>query len=114
MLTPLTSVIGMASVLKEENYGPITEKQKKYLEIINESSRYLRSLVEEIVALTKLHESGQNLEPTPVDVKNICQQIVRDLEAETIYRQIEVILLAGYSNQVSVFDQAVLEQTLYN
>jgi signal transduction histidine kinase len=30
LLTPLTSVLGMASVLNQEIYGPLTSKQKEY------------------------------------------------------------------------------------
>ena len=115
MLTPLTSIMGMGSVLNQEIYGSLTEKQREYVEVINERSRYLRSLVEQIIALAELDESGQNLETTPVDVKNLCQQIVRDLESEIIYQQVELQLLAGRSEQkIGLFDKEILEQTLYN
>ncbi|NEP38877.1 MAG: HAMP domain-containing histidine kinase [Okeania sp. SIO2H7] len=114
MLTPLTSVMGMASVLHQEIYGSLTDKQRKYVEVIHERSQYLRLLVEEIIGLTKLDESGQTSEKTPVDVKNICQQIVRDLEPEIVHQQIKVQLLAGSSDQVCFFDKIALEQTLYN
>ncbi len=115
MLTPLTSVMGMASVLNQEIYGSLTDKQREYVEVINERSRYLQSLVEEIIALAKLDESGQNLEKTPVDVKNLCQQIVRNLEPERVYRQVELHVLGGGSDRkIGLFDKEILEQTLYN
>ena len=59
LLTPLTSVMGMASVLNQGIYGPLTDKQREYVEVINERSRYLRSLVEEIIALAKLEEDNK-------------------------------------------------------
>lgn len=114
MLTPLTSVMGMASVLNQEIYGSLTDKQREYVEVINERSRYLKLLVEEIIALTTLDESGQYSEKTPVDVKNVCQQIVRDLEPETVHQQIKIQLFAGSSDRVCFFDKTALEQTLYN
>lgn len=114
MLTPLTSVMGMASVLNQEIYGSLTDKQREYVEVINERSRYLRSLVEEIITLTKLDESGKSSEKTPVDVRNLCQQIVRVLEPETVNQQIKVQLFAGSSDRVCFFDKTALEQTLYN
>ena len=115
MLTPLTSVMGMASVLNQEIYGPLTDKQREYVEVINERSRYLQSLVEEIIALAKLDESGKNLETTPVDVKNLCQQIVINLETQRVDRQVELQLLAGGSKQkIGLFDKEILEQTLHN
>ena len=115
MLTPLTSVMGMASILNQEIYGPLKEKQKEYVEIINERSKYLRSLVEQMIALTRLDESCQNLESIPVDVKNLCQQIVKDLEAEMGCRQVKLKLLAGGSDhKILFFNKEFLRQILYN
>jgi signal transduction histidine kinase len=114
MLTPLTSVIGMATVLNQEIYGSLTDKQREYVEVINERSRYLRSLVEEIIALAKLDESGKNPEPTAVDIKNLSQQIVRNLEPEAAHRQVELKLLSGPSDRIWLVDKAIIEQTLHN
>lgn len=115
MLTPLTSVMGMASILNQEIYGPLQEKQREYVEIINERSRYLRSLVEQMITLTRLDESCQNLEITSVDVTNLCQQIVRELEPEMVYRQVKLQLLArGSDHKILFVDQEILKQTLYN
>ena len=41
--TPLTSILGMAGVLGREIYGPLTTKQREYLEIIQHSGKYLLS-----------------------------------------------------------------------
>ncbi|MEB3342908.1 HAMP domain-containing sensor histidine kinase [Okeania sp.] len=115
MLSPLTSVTGMASVLNQEIYGPLTEKQREYVEIINERSRYLRSLVQQIISLAKLEEVEQTSEVNPVDVKNLCQQIVKNLEVERDYHQVECFVLAGGSeHKIGLFDKEILEQTLYN
>lgn len=114
MLTPLTSIMGMTSILNQEIYGKLTNKQREYVEVINQSSRYLQSLVEEIIALAQLEESAKNTEKTMVDLTNICQQIVKNLEPETTHRKVEVQLLAGASDQVLYFDKAILEQILYN
>lgn len=114
LLTPLTSVMGMASVLNQEIYGPLTDKQREYVEVINERSRYLRSLVEEIIALAKLEEYGTNLDKTAIDIKNLCQQIIRNLEAEAANLQVEIKLLGGPSEQIWLLDKAVVEQALHN
>lgn len=114
LLTPLTSVMGMASVLNQEIYGSLTDKQREYVEVINERSRYLRSLVEEIITLTKLEEYSKTLEQTAVDLKNLCQQIIRNLETEAAHRQVEIKLLARPSDQIWLLDKAVVEQALHN
>ena len=114
LLTPLTSVMGMASVLNQGIYGPLTDKQREYVEVINERSRYLQSLVEEIIALAKLEAGDITLEQTAVDIKNFCQQIVRNLEAEAAHLQVEIKLLAGPSDRILLVNKAVVEQALHN
>ena len=56
--TPLTSVIGMTSVLHREVYGPLTVKQREYLEIIHDSGQNLINLVDEIVSLGILNDQN--------------------------------------------------------
>lgn len=97
LLTPLTSVLGMTSVLSQEIYGPLTKKQKEYLEIINDSSRHLRSLVDEILALAELDESSQTSR-TAVDVETLCQQVVSNLIPVAAKREQELNLSLGPAN----------------
>ena len=60
--TPLTSVMGMTSVLSREIYGPLSSKQKEYLNIIHHSGQSLVSLVDEIASLGLLDENNQKLQ----------------------------------------------------
>jgi signal transduction histidine kinase len=53
--TPLTSIFGMASVLQQEIYGPLSSKQKDYLEIIYQSGQKLVKIVDQIATLTEDH-----------------------------------------------------------
>ena len=49
--TPLTSILGMASVLQQEIYGPLSSKQKDYLGIIHQSGQTLVKIVDQISTL---------------------------------------------------------------
>lgn len=53
--TPLTSIFGMASVLQQEIYGPLSSKQKDYLEIIYQSGQKLVKTVDRISTLGEDH-----------------------------------------------------------
>jgi len=72
--------LGMAGVVSREIYGPLTAKQKEYLEIIQNSGRYLLSLVNEISELGALDESTQSLNLISVDIEMLCQQAINILE----------------------------------
>lgn len=95
LLTPLTSILGMASVLSQEIYGPLTSKQKEYVDIINERGRYLRSLAEEIAALAKLTDTGPKLARQAVDPDNLCQQAIASMESEASRKQVKIVLDRG-------------------
>jgi hypothetical protein len=51
--TPLTSILGMASVLQQEIYGPLSSKQKDYLGIIHQSGQKLVKSVDRISTLSE-------------------------------------------------------------
>jgi signal transduction histidine kinase len=113
--TPLTSVLGMANVVSREIYGPLTNKQKEYLEIIQDSGRYLLSLVNEVSQLGALHEGIEALNLTPVDIEMLCQQVLNSLEevAKRREQQIRLSLEPGRS-QIWVLDKEKVRQLVYH
>lgn len=85
--TPLTSVLGMASVLQQEIYGTLTAKQKDYLEIIHHSGSQLVTLVDEISLLGGFVGDTKNDRPQPhqltlrsVDLEMLFQLALQNLE----------------------------------
>jgi signal transduction histidine kinase len=94
--TPLTSILGMASVLQQEVYGSLSGKQKDYLGIIHQSGQQLVSIVDEISQLSEFDAAGDKLErasapqggrqPPPqlnlrsVDLEMLCQLAIQSLE----------------------------------
>lgn len=113
--TPLTSVLGMANVVSREIYGPLTNKQKEYLEIIQDSGRYLLSLVNEVSQLGVLDEGIQALNLTPVDIEMLCQQVLNSLAevAKRREQQIRLSLEPGRS-QIWVLDKEKVRQLVYH
>ncbi|MBW4619442.1 MAG: GAF domain-containing protein [Cyanosarcina radialis HA8281-LM2] len=113
LLTPLTSVMGMTSVLNREIYGPLTSKQKEYLDIIHRSGQYLVSLVDEIVALDVLEERSQKLHLTSVDVEMLCQQVINGLEQVAARRGQKLKLSVASEHRVWPLDKDKVRHILY-
>lgn len=113
--TPLTSVLGMASVLGREIYGPLTTKQREYLDIIQHSGRYLLSLVNEITELGAVDENAMVLNLAPVDIEMLCQQAINSLEEAANRREqdIRLSIEPGYS-RIWLLDKDKLRQILYH
>jgi signal transduction histidine kinase len=113
--TPLTSVLGMASVLGREIYGPLTTKQREYLEIIQHSGRYLLSLVNEITELGAMNASTDILDITTVDIEMLCQQAIKTLEEVAGRREQDICLSIepGHSRTLSL-DKDKVRQIIYH
>ena len=114
LLTPLTSVLGMASVLNQEIYGPLTSKQKEYIDVIQNSSQSLRALVEEIVGLAELDESAFTLKRTAVDIESLCQQVVTTLSPAASRREQEINLSMGPGPRIWLADKDKAQQMLHH
>jgi signal transduction histidine kinase len=111
--TPLTSVMGMASVLGRQVYGPLTNKQKEYLEIIHRSGQHLVTLVEEIVALGLLDETSKKLQLTSVDIEMLCQQAMNNLYEMAQARQQKIRLTVEPGSRIWLMDKDKVRQMLY-
>lgn len=113
--TPLTSVLGMASVLGREIYGPLTTKQREYLEIIQHSGRYLLSLVNEITELGVMDENSTVLNLAPVDIEMLCQQAINTLEEVANRREQDIRLsIEPGRNRIWTLDKDKVRQILYH
>lgn len=113
--TPLTSVLGMAGVLGREIYGPLTTKQREYLEIIEHSGRYLLSLVNEITELGTLSDTSSGLNLAPVDVEMLCQQAINTLSEVTVRREQDIRLsVEPGRNRICYLDKDKVRQMVYH
>ena len=112
--TPLTSILGMASVLNREIYGPLTDKQKKYLDIVHSSSQDMLSLVNETVELGTLDALDQPLDLADVDVEMLCQQSLAPLQEVAQRREQSISLTMEPGQRTWYLDKTKVRQMLYH
>lgn len=56
--TPLNAVIGFSQVLEDETFGPLNEKQRKYVRNVESSGKHLLNMINDILDLSKI-EAGK-------------------------------------------------------
>jgi signal transduction histidine kinase len=112
--TPLTSILGMASVLNREIYGPLTDKQKEYMDIVHNSGQYLLSLVNEILELGALDATSCHLNLSPVDVEMLCQQALGSLSQAAQRREQQLRLTVEPGPRIWLLDKDKVRQMLYH
>ena len=114
LCTPLTSILGMASVLSQGIYGSLSSKQKEYIEIIHNSGQYLLSLVNEIIELGALDDSTRSLTLSSVDIEMLCQQAIAALKQAAQRREQQIQLTIEPGNRVWLLDKDRVRQMLYH
>ncbi|NMG58808.1 sensor histidine kinase [Geitlerinema sp. P-1104] len=112
--TPLTSVMGMTSVLNREIYGPLRRKQKEYLDIIHNSGQYMLAMVEEILMLRELRELDSSQSLVSVDLDMLCQQVLKILEPLASRREQRLVMSIEERDRLWTLDKTKFQQLLYH
>lgn len=113
LCTPLTSILGMASVLTREIYGPLTEKQREYTNIVHTSSQQLLALVNEVLELGGLDDRSDQLNLTLTDIEMLCQQILVALDRVAQRREQQIQLTVEPGSRLWLLDKDKVRQILY-
>jgi signal transduction histidine kinase len=105
---PLTNIIGMSSVLKENYYGSLNQKQTKYLDIIYKSGHKIASLMTAIAEIDLQDEDLHTVNLTPSDPAMIAQEVISNLE-----NWIELDLVTETSSCLYLLDRKKVRISLY-
>jgi Signal transduction histidine kinase len=74
--TPLNSIIGFTDVVLQELSGPLNEEQKRQLGIVQESSRMLLGLINEILDLSRIEAGRLQLDFESFDLSELLRKRV--------------------------------------
>ena len=72
--SPLTAIVGLSSLLKEQKLGELNQRQARYAKQIYNSGHQLMSLVNDLLDLTRLETDQLKLTFKPVQLEKVCQR----------------------------------------
>ncbi|MEL7035773.1 MAG: ATP-binding protein [Cyanobacteria bacterium J06592_8] len=72
--TPLTAVLGLSSLLKDQALGSLNDRQARYAQLIHRSGRHLMMVVNDILDLTRMETGQLELIPEPVNIRAVCER----------------------------------------
>ena len=78
--TPLTSVIGIASLLSNNTFGEMNERQSRYAKMIHQSGRQLVSIIDNIFDLAKAEAGQLELYTERVSVRDVCEKSIQQVK----------------------------------
>lgn len=111
--TPLNSVIGFSDMLAEGYAGHLEEKQKKYVQNVSQSGKYLLTLINNILDIAKIESGKVELDPEYFSV----EEVFGDAEnlISHLARKKHITLIVDKPECFQIYaDKLKLKQIIYN
>ena len=122
--TPLTAILGMSSLLKDQQLGSLNERQSHYAKLIYQGGRHLVAIVNNILDLTRTETGQLELLLEPIDIATLCQQTYEQsrqlIEGAEPARSAEPVMALNFRLEIQpelesiVADELRLRQMLTN
>jgi len=86
--TPMNGVLGMARLLHETG---LSEQQRDYLNIINQSGETLLAVINDILDFSKIEAGKLELEPIPFNLEHIIYEVIKLMRGRAQEKGLELI-----------------------
>lgn len=87
---PLSSILVCTDMLSPTQ-NLEAEEQEFYLQLIKDSALNIQSILEDVLVLSKSEAGKQTFNPTYLDLREFCQQIIREMELTDRGRSLNLI-----------------------
>jgi len=112
--TPLNAIIGFSEILEDQTFGPVNEKQKRYVGNILGSSRHLLELINDILDLAKVESGKMDMVLSQFLVEDCLRQVAEVVRPLASSKQIKVSSEVAPDLGLVTADEIRLRQILYN
>ncbi|MBW7858920.1 MAG: PAS domain S-box protein [Leptonema sp. (in: Bacteria)] len=85
---PLRAIDGFSAILAQEAQLNLSDKGKRYLQIIRDSTRQMSQLIEDLLSFA--HMSRRDMTRTPLPTNEMIESIIENLKSQHLDRQIEI------------------------
>jgi signal transduction histidine kinase len=112
--TPLNSIIGFADVLLEGIDGQLNERMVEDVTLIRDSGRHLRSLIGEMLDMSKIEAGVMELYYEKIDVPALAEEIIANAQSLAKDKDLVFDLQIDPELQIIEADRTRLMQILLN
>ena len=77
--TPLNAIIGFSELLVDQSFGPLNDKQKRYVENIFNSGKHLLALVNDVLDLAKVEAGKMELKLEELRLPDVINDVVTNI-----------------------------------
>ncbi len=112
--TPINAVLGYTSLMREEIYGELTEKQKGGLDKVNTASQHLLDLINDILDLSKIEAGKMPVYLEEVSVRHMVSELHEAVEPLAREKRLDLQVEAEPDLPDLFTDRTKLKQILLN
>jgi PAS domain S-box-containing protein len=93
--TPLNAVLGFSDLLADERYGPLNDRQQRYVGHIHSGGKHLLKLISDILDLSKIEAGRMELTPEDVTVASVFVEVISALyplaekKSQALHQQVD-------------------------
>ena len=112
--TPLNAILGFSELLAQQTYGPLTQKQARYVDNVHTSGQYLLALINDLLDLSKVEAGKLELRPQPFDLREALEAALHTIRPQAEAKQQALMLQVADDLPVITADPLRVKQILYN
>jgi PAS domain S-box-containing protein len=113
--SPLSAIIGFSEMLQDRLFGELNEKQEKFINYINDSSRHLLGLINDILDISKVESGKMTLELDTFPLKGLLEGALIMFRERAMKRNLVLEMEIAPDADIRVeADERKLKQVMFN
>jgi PAS domain S-box-containing protein len=112
--TPLNSIIGFSDMLLTQNFGPLNEKQLRYVSNISVSGGHLLKLINDVLDLSKVEAGKMELNVEKFSISSSVSEVKTLLTPLASKKSIQILSTVDQELTNIKADRTKFKQILYN
>jgi PAS domain S-box-containing protein len=111
--TPLHTIIGFSELLAEELEGPLTEKQKRFVNHIHRDSLHLLELINDILDLSRIESGKLVLKLEAFEIGPAIEEVMATIRPQAVAKSL-LVEVPSMERVVLRADRVRFKEVLYN
>lgn len=112
--TPLNSIIGFTSIVLQGLAGPLTDEQRKQLEMVRTSARHLLALVSDLLDISRVESGLVTIASAPFDLRRSVTRVVESIRTQARVKGLALHVAIEPGLDQMLGDERRFEQILLN
>jgi signal transduction histidine kinase len=112
--TPLNAILGFSELLMDEKFGPLNEKQQRYVGHVFSSGRHLLNLINDLLDLSKVEAGKMPIHREQLSLREALEEALNLVNWEAEKKNLHLALTVEQDLSSLFADPVRFRQILYN